>query len=276
MTLDELNRASATDFVGALGGIFEHSPWVPEAVAKLRPFASTEDLHAAMVNAVNASGQVAQLGLIRAHPNLAGKAARQGNLTAEWTSEQKGAGLDRLTNAEFEEFHRLNNAYQSRFGFPFILAVRGHDKHSIMAAFRQRLNHNSGEEVIEALRQIALIARFVSTIYLHEELLMGKLSTHVLDTAAGKPAVGMALTLHRIDETGRHLLKTAVTNADGRTDALLLSPDEMMAGQYELTFFIEDYFKASQIARDEPPFLDDIPIRFSIANADGNYHVPLW
>jgi 5-hydroxyisourate hydrolase len=104
---------------------------------------------------------------------------------------------------------------------------------------------------------------------------MGKLSTHVLDTAAGKPAAGMALTLHRIDEDGRHLLKTAVTNADGRTDALLLSPDEMMAGQYELTFFIEDYFKASQIARDDPPFLDDIPLRFSIANADGNYHVPL-
>ncbi|MDR6633660.1 5-hydroxyisourate hydrolase [Phyllobacterium sp. 1468] len=104
---------------------------------------------------------------------------------------------------------------------------------------------------------------------------MGKLSTHVLDTAAGKPAVGMALTLHRIDETGRHLLRTAVTNADGRTDALLLSPDEMMVGQYELTFFIADYFKTSQIARDEPPFLDDIPLRFSIANADGNYHVPL-
>ncbi|MDR6633659.1 2-oxo-4-hydroxy-4-carboxy-5-ureidoimidazoline decarboxylase [Phyllobacterium sp. 1468] len=160
MTLDELNKASATDFVTALGGIFEHSPWVPQAVTNLRPFASTEDLHGAMVNAVNASGQAAQLELIRAHPNLAGKAAREGNLTAESTGEQKGAGLDRLTSAEFEEFHRLNNAYQSRFGFPFILAVRGHDKHSIMAAFRRRMNHNAGEEVIEALRQIALIARF--------------------------------------------------------------------------------------------------------------------
>jgi 2-oxo-4-hydroxy-4-carboxy-5-ureidoimidazoline decarboxylase len=160
MTLEQLNSLDTVDFVAALGGIFEHSPWVPETVAKLRPFASTEDLHAAMVNAVNASGQVAQLGLIRAHPNLAGKAARQGNLTAESMSEQKGAGLDRLTDTEFDEFHQLNNAYQSRFGFPFILAVRGHDKHSIMAAFRHRLNHNSGEEVIEALRQIALIARF--------------------------------------------------------------------------------------------------------------------
>jgi 2-oxo-4-hydroxy-4-carboxy-5-ureidoimidazoline decarboxylase len=81
-------------------------------------------------------------------------------LTTHSTSEQKGAGLDRLTDAEFNEFHRLNDGYQGRFGFPFILAVRGHDKHSILAAFRTRLQNNAGEEVTEALRQIALIARF--------------------------------------------------------------------------------------------------------------------
>ena len=160
MTLEELNGASEEKFVSALGGIFEHSPWVAETVAGLRPFSSVEILHGAMVVAVEKAGQAAQLGLIRAHPDLAGKAARQGSLTAESTSEQKGAGLDRLTDDEFEEFHRLNNAYQSRFGFPFILAVRGHNKHSIIGAFRQRLDHNAGEEVAEALRQIALIARF--------------------------------------------------------------------------------------------------------------------
>ncbi|MEK1889832.1 MAG: 2-oxo-4-hydroxy-4-carboxy-5-ureidoimidazoline decarboxylase [Phyllobacterium sp.] len=160
MTLEQLNNASTEDFVIALGGVFEHSPWVAEAVAGQRPFSSVEILHGAMVVAVEKAGQAAQLGLIRAHPDLAGKAARQGSLTAESTSEQRGAGLDRLTDTEFEEFHRLNNAYQSRFGFPFILAVRGHNRHSIMAAFRQRLDHNAGEEVAEALRQIALIARF--------------------------------------------------------------------------------------------------------------------
>lgn len=160
MTLEELNNASAEEFVRALSGIFEHSPWVAESVVGLRPFSSVEILHGRMVIAVEKAGQAAQLGLIRAHPDLAGKAARQGSLTAESTSEQKGAGLDRLTDNEFEDFHRLNNAYQSRFGFPFILAVRGHNKHSIIAAFRQRLDHNAGEEVAEALRQIALIARF--------------------------------------------------------------------------------------------------------------------
>jgi 2-oxo-4-hydroxy-4-carboxy-5-ureidoimidazoline decarboxylase len=160
MKLDELNNADPETFVEALGGIFEHSPWVPEAVVALRPFASVELLHTAMVGAVDKAGQVAQLGLIRAHPDLAGKAAREGGLTAHSTSEQKGAGLDRLTDAEFTEFHQLNDGYQGRFGFPFILAVRGHDKHSILAAFRTRLQNNAGEEVAEALRQIALIARF--------------------------------------------------------------------------------------------------------------------
>lgn len=160
MKLDELNTSSTEDFIEALGGIFEHSPWVAERVAQMRPFASIGQLHAAMTGAVDKAGQIAQLGLIRAHPDLAGKAARQGRLTSSSTSEQKGAGLDRLTDEEFEEFHGLNNAYQSRFGFPFILAVRGHDKHSIMAAFRKRLENNSGEEVLEALRQIAQIARF--------------------------------------------------------------------------------------------------------------------
>jgi 2-oxo-4-hydroxy-4-carboxy-5-ureidoimidazoline decarboxylase len=160
MKLDELNAASAEDFIQALGGIFEHSPWVAERVAQMRPFAGIEHLHAAMTSAVDKAGQIAQLGLIRAHPDLAGKAARQGELTSSSTSEQKGAGLDRLTDEEFDEFHCLNNAYQSRFGFPFILAVRGHDKHSIMAAFRTRLGNNSGEEVLEALRQIGQIARF--------------------------------------------------------------------------------------------------------------------
>lgn len=160
MTLEQLNNSSTEEFIAALGRIFEHSPWVPEAVVQMRPFSSVDRLHGALVAAVEKAGQVAQLQLIRAHPDLAGKAARQGSLTAESTSEQKGAGLDRLTDNEFEEFHRLNNAYQSRFGFPFILSVRGHDKHSIMAAFRQRLSHNAGEEVAEALRQIALIARF--------------------------------------------------------------------------------------------------------------------
>lgn len=104
---------------------------------------------------------------------------------------------------------------------------------------------------------------------------MGTLSTHVLDTAAGSPAAGMAVTLHRLDENGRILLKTAVTNADGRTDQPLLSGDEMVAGRYELTFFVEEYFKHKLVALDTPAFLDEVPIRFAIADIGAKYHVPL-
>jgi 5-hydroxyisourate hydrolase len=105
---------------------------------------------------------------------------------------------------------------------------------------------------------------------------MGKLSTHVLDTAAGRPAAGMRLTLHRIEEKGaRHLLKTAMTNADGRTDELLLSAAEMVAGRFELTFFVEDYFTGKGIVLPTPSFLDQVPIRFGISDIEANYHVPL-
>jgi len=160
VSLVDLNACSESEFVETLGAIFEHSPWVAEAVADQRPFTSIGALHAAMVAAIHRAGRDAQLTLIRAHPDLAGKAALAGELTAESTSEQKGAGLDLLTAEEFERFHALNDAYKARFGFPFILAVRGHDKHSILAAFERRLEHDLDGEIAEALAQIARIGEF--------------------------------------------------------------------------------------------------------------------
>lgn len=163
MNLQELNTLPEGDFIAALGGIFEHSPWVAEAVAGKRPFASVSALHQAMVRAVTQADINRQLALIRAHPDLAGKAARAGTLTYASTNEQKGAGLDQLDDAEYERFHRLNTAYKQRFDFPFILAVRGfdgkgHDKMSILANFEMRLKNTPEQEISEALRQIARIA----------------------------------------------------------------------------------------------------------------------
>ena len=160
VSLATLNTCPDSEFVATLGAIFEHSPWVPEAVAGDRPFASVAALHGAMVAAIDTAGLEPQMTLIGAHPDLAGKAALAGELTAESTSEQKGAGLDRLTQDEFRHFHALNDAYKARFGFPFILAVRGHDKHSILAAFERRLEHSQDEERAEALAQIARIGEF--------------------------------------------------------------------------------------------------------------------
>ena len=160
MKLADLNEAAAEDFVAALGAVFEHSPWIAEAARAARPFASRQALHEAMLAVIDRAGEAAQLALIRAHPDLAGKAARAGALGAHSSREQAGAGLDRLSDPEFERFHRLNRAYRERFGFPFVIAVRDHTKKSILDAFQARLANDPAAERAEALRNIGLIGQF--------------------------------------------------------------------------------------------------------------------
>jgi 2-oxo-4-hydroxy-4-carboxy-5-ureidoimidazoline decarboxylase len=160
MTIDQLNHLDHTAFVATLGGIFEHSPWVAECVVAQRPFADSDALHGAMCAVVATAGAAEQLALIRAHPQLAGKAAIRNELTDASRSEQRGAGLDQCSSDEFARITELNDAYQQRFGFPFIIAVRGHDRSSIIANMAQRLHNAPEHEHDEALRQIARIARF--------------------------------------------------------------------------------------------------------------------
>ncbi|MDR5738543.1 2-oxo-4-hydroxy-4-carboxy-5-ureidoimidazoline decarboxylase [Caballeronia sp. LZ016] len=159
-TLEQLNVMPADAFVTVLAGIFEHSPWVAEIAAQQRPFASIDALLAAMSQAVEQAGGERQLALINAHPELAGKAAVRGELTAESTREQSGAGLDLCTQEEFDKLQSLNAAYRQKFGFPFILAVRGYDRHGIIANFEERVNHDRDEELRTSLDQIYRIARF--------------------------------------------------------------------------------------------------------------------
>ncbi|CAM2175726.1 2-oxo-4-hydroxy-4-carboxy-5-ureidoimidazoline decarboxylase [Burkholderia cenocepacia] len=159
-TLQQLNTMVPSAFVAALSGIFEHSPWVAEVAAGQRPFASIDALHRTMSNAVETGGEARQLALINAHPELAGKAAVRGELTAESTREQSGAGLDQCTQEEFDKLLTLNRTYREKFGFPFILAVRGYDRHGIIANFESRVNHSRAEELRASLDQIYRIARF--------------------------------------------------------------------------------------------------------------------
>lgn len=158
IALADLNALPREAFIDALQGIFEHSPWVPAGVAAARPFPSREALHAAMCAVVRDAGPDAQLGLIRAHPELAGKAAIAGQLTASSASEQRGAGLDQCSPDEYAELVDLNRRYHQRHGFPFILAVRGHTRSSIIAALRQRVDRETGLEIGQCLRQIEHIA----------------------------------------------------------------------------------------------------------------------
>lgn len=158
--LNELNTCSPEKFVQVVGGVFEHSPWVAQQVLNQRPFATIEHLYLAMVDQVKHAGKPAWLALVRAHPELAGKAAIRGELTHESLKEQSGAGLDQCSPQEFHELTRLNQRYKEKFGFPFILAVRGYDRNGIIEQFRQRVQHDLDDELAESLRQIYRIARF--------------------------------------------------------------------------------------------------------------------
>ena len=160
ISLSTLNEMPDDTFVATLKDIFEHSPWVAEGAVGQRPFKSVRSLHSAMVNVVGDASHRKQLDLICAHPDLAGKAALAGDLTESSTSEQSGAGLDSLNEEEYQKFHSLNDAYKAKFGFPFILAVKGHDKHSILKAFEARLQNDVENEQIEALKQIGEIGRY--------------------------------------------------------------------------------------------------------------------
>lgn len=153
-SLETLNAMSVPDFTQALGAIFEHSPWIAERAAARRPYATLEALHQAMVAEIETAGEAAQLVLLRAHPELAGKAAVRGELTAESTREQGGVGLNLCSPEEFARLQRLNADYNAKFGFPFIVAVRGHTRASIIALFEQRLGNDPASELREGLRQV--------------------------------------------------------------------------------------------------------------------------
>lgn len=158
-TLDHLNTCSVDAFVAEIGFAFEDSPWIARAAGAARPFADRAALHAAMVAVVNAAGEAAQVALIRAHPDLAGRVAREGRLTAASAAEQAGAGLDALSAAEIARFDADNGAYRERFGFPFVICAREHTKASILAALARRRENARGEEIATALAEIAKIAR---------------------------------------------------------------------------------------------------------------------
>jgi len=160
VTLAELNTLPPAAFVAALGGIFEHSPWVAERALATRPFATAEALHATMVAAVAAAGEEAQLALLRAHPELAGRAMIRSELTADSTREQAGAGLTQCSPDEYSRLQDLNARYIARFGFPFIVAVRGLDRAQILERFAARIANDRVTEFREALSQVARIARF--------------------------------------------------------------------------------------------------------------------
>jgi 2-oxo-4-hydroxy-4-carboxy-5-ureidoimidazoline decarboxylase len=278
-TLSDLNGCGKDDFVSVLSNIFEYSPWIAEQVAAARPFSGLKQLFAAMKAAVDGASDEKRLALIKAHPDLADKTQRAAGLTAESDAEQGSVGLDRLSDAEYVAFERVNEAYRSKFGFPYIVCVRRHTKDSILRDFERRLPNDAGTEMQTSIAEICRIAalRLDQLVSADDRLpVHGRLSTHVLDTHGGLPAAGIAITLTELSELGApRVITRAVTNSDGRTDRPLIGGRPVPIGQYELLFSVGDHFAARGVAMSEPPFLNRIPLRFSVSDPEGHLHVPL-
>jgi 2-oxo-4-hydroxy-4-carboxy-5-ureidoimidazoline decarboxylase len=279
ISLESLNAADKAGLVAALGDIYEHSSWVAEAIADRRPFATIAALHDAMVAAVRAAPAERRLALIRAHPDLAGKAARAVALTPDSKAEQASAGLDRLSETQFAQIHRLDDAYREKFAMPFIICVRRHGRDSILRQLERRLQNDAAAETDAALTEIFRIAALrldqrveaADTLNVH-----GRLSTHVLDTHGGHPAAGVTIEVAELGAAGeRREIAHATTNRDGRTDKPLIGGRPLPIARYELRFHVGDYFARRGAPLGEPRFLDVVPVEFAIAEPEGHYHVPL-
>ncbi len=158
-SLNQLNSVSHAEFVAAVGPVFEHSPWIAEEAWAKRPFASLNDLHQALCRAVAEAGVEKQLALIRAHPDLVGRAALAGTLTPASRNEQANAGLDRLSAEEIAAFQKHNTEYRAKFGFPFVICARMNKKDAILAGFVARLKNTPEKEIKTALEEIGKIAK---------------------------------------------------------------------------------------------------------------------
>jgi 2-oxo-4-hydroxy-4-carboxy-5-ureidoimidazoline decarboxylase len=282
VTLARLNELDCDAFVDAVGFVFERSPWVAQRAWERRPFASVHALHLALCDVVEKAPLDAQLALVNAHPDLAGKAMQTGKLTGASDSEQRAVGLDRLSRHERDRLLTIAAAFHERFGFPCVVCVRNHKTPlSIIEAIERRGRSTPGAALDASIREVFEIARLRLSDTLAGgststgERSTGYLTSHVLDTVRGVPGAGMTLELWRYEKGAWRHLKTTRTNPDGRTDEPLLEGDGFLPGRYELRFNVERYFAESAVETSDPPYLGEVPVRFTVTCADEHYHVPL-
>ena len=237
-TLPELNSCDAQTFVDTLRGIYEHSPWIPERAAARRPFSTASALKLALQDVVSAASLDEQLSLIRAHPELAGKAAIAGELTAESTGEQAKSGLNLCSADEYATLHKLNAGYNAKFGFPFILAVKGPTgngltREQVIETFTRRLKNQRADEVAESLRQIHRIAEIRLNELLKLEPDFGPLVMQWSGTIGAWSEADDGLTCSYMTPTHR---RTAAQIADWMREAGMtahIDPVGNVVGRYQ-------------------------------------------
>ncbi|QNT79340.1 OHCU decarboxylase [Entomobacter blattae] len=265
--------------------MFEHSPWVVESIAPFRHFTSAQDMLDALVQAMINAPEDKRQALILAHPEL-GEKIKHIPLTHASLAEQESAGLDQMSDHDYKIFHDLNTQYRERFTIPFIICVRNHNRDGIIHALNQRLLNNKETETIKALEEISMIAAHRLALHLNAlHVSVPKnlpehgftLSTHVLNTADGKPAKGVILALWQDQKK----IFEGVTNEDGRCPDLALQTGSLAFGVYQLVFYVGDYFITEGHKSATPPFLNRITIEFDTSaslietSKTPHYHVPL-
>jgi 2-oxo-4-hydroxy-4-carboxy-5-ureidoimidazoline decarboxylase len=273
VSLVKLNRLDLDGFATALGDTFEFAPWVAKAAYARRPFATVAALHEAMMAVFRAAPRADQLAFLHRQTALSRRAE-----THESEVEHRHAGLETLGPRLAARYREMNDGYIAKFGYPFYIAVRRYSLAMNFAELERRLAHDPEAEFAVAVRELFFVTRLRICAHIAGEGMPrvdGQLTTHVLDTDAGRPAVGLAIALYEEAGGRYHRLTTASTNADGRTDQPLISGRPLPIGRYELRFAVGDHFRRRGIEGGDPPFLDVVPLRFSIAEPEGHYHVPL-
>lgn len=283
MTLSALLALSHSEIVTYLKGIYENSPWVAEGLLRnvvdgnitLESVSNVGDLWRAMKPIVDAAPYERKLELLRAHPDLC--CDKLESLSSSSQAEQTRSGLQSLTEEEKERFISMNEQYKSKFGFPFILAVRHATKYTVLAALEGRLKHEVDAEFLAAISQVHKIAwmRLLQAIQIENP--KGFLTCHILDTANGVPAANMRVHLHRLQPQEQPVfLAEFQTNDDGRLpNGPALKGQDFIVGTYRWTFFVGDYFARKGNYVSGLPFLDQVPIQFGLDDPDEHYHVPL-
>jgi 2-oxo-4-hydroxy-4-carboxy-5-ureidoimidazoline decarboxylase len=213
------------------------------------------------------------------HPELAGQEAQEGKLTDSSASEQSRLGFHMLSEAELSHMTALNRRYLDRFGFPCIIALQRHKtRKSVIAELEHRLGNDRDDEIDAGLQQIGIITRGrLQALGLPADVAQGcapaGLTTHVLDAVHGAGAAGVRIELGRFEGVTLRPLKIVHTRANGRAE--LLEASEMDAGEYQLAFAVADYFRRRGTALADPPFLDEVVIRFVVAEPIRHCHVPV-
>ena len=273
-TLAALNAMPASDFGAAIAPVFENAPWIAEAVAAKRPLASLTAFHREMMALVGGQSDEALVRFLRGHPRLSPDTLRKGT-TAESTAEQTAAGIGALDAATIAKPNVLNAAYDDKFGYPFILAVRCASLPTMLATFERRLAATPEAERAEALMEIEAISwmRLLDRV---QPAPTGSLSTHVLDTARAMPAAGLGVELWGQDASGQSIcLERFTTDANGASSRDLLGQGRLRAGTYEWRYDTPTYFATKGYPTPARSFLGKISVAFSVWNPEEHFHVPL-